>query len=120
MTPLTRVEIAALIAVIRLGADAYGVRVHDDIEGFLGRPVSTAAVYAALERLERRTLLRTARLAPLAVQGGRSKRLYALTAAGRACLRREQADATHLWQALPRSFSRGGRQDRGEVETPSE
>jgi len=106
MPSLTRVEIATLVAVVRLDADAYGVRVHDDLEGFLGQPVSRAAVYAALERLQRRALLRTTLLAPLAVQGGRAKRLYALTASGRTCLRHEQVEATHLWQALPRSFNR--------------
>lgn len=106
MQPRTRVEIAALIAVIRLEGDAYGVGIRADIESFLGWPVSTAAVYAALERLERRVLLRTTLSAPLAVPGGRSKRLYEITAAGRTWLKHEQVDAIRLWQALPASFRR--------------
>jgi PadR family transcriptional regulator PadR len=102
----TRLEIAALIAVVRLGDEAYGVRIHDDLEGFLGQPVSLAAVYAALERLERRLMIRSIISAPLAVQGGRSKRLYQITATGRSCLRHEHSGLTRLWQALPASFSR--------------
>ena len=106
MPPFTRVEVAALISVVRLETYAYGVRIHDDMEGFLARPVSTAAVYAALERLERRRLMRATISAPWAVQGGRSKRLYELTDTGRLLLKQEQVEATRLWQALPASFTR--------------
>lgn len=106
MSRLTRVEIAALIAVVRLEPLAYGVAIHEDLEGFLGRPVSLGATYAALERLTRRALLRTTVSAPLAVQGGRAKRLYETTATGRLFLRHEHVEATRLWQALPRRFNR--------------
>lgn len=109
MSQLTRIEIAALIAVVRLEPHAYGVAIHEDLEGFLGRPVSIGAVYAALERLERRALLRTTVSAPMAVQGGRAKRLYETTATGRTFLKHEQVEATRLWQALPRGFNRTGR-----------
>ncbi len=107
MKSLTRVEIAALIAVVRLENDAYGVTIHDDLEGFLGKPVSMAAVYAALERLQRGGLLRTGPSEPMAVQGGRSKRLFELTSAGRTWLTHEQVESTRLWQALPMRFRRG-------------
>lgn len=109
MSQLTRIEITALIAVVRLEPYAYGVAIHEDLEGFLGRPVSLGATYAALERLTRRTLLRTTVSAPLAVQGGRTKRLYETTATGRTCLKHEQLEATRLWQALPRRFSQRDR-----------
>ena len=102
----TSLEIGALIAVVRLEGEAYGVAIHDDIEGFVARPVSTTAVYDALARLERRGLLRATISAPLAVPGGRSKRLYEITATGRTCLKHEQTEATRLWQALPASFRR--------------
>ena len=106
MPSLTNVEIAVLIAVVRLEHDAYGVAIRDDLEGFLGKPVSLAAVYAALTRLERRILLRTRRSAPLAMPGGHSKRLYELTPSGRTLLRHEQTESTRLWQALPASARR--------------
>ena len=99
-------EIAALIAVVRLDGLGYGIAIHDDLEGFLGRPISTAAVYAALDRLERQRLLRSTRSAPLAVQGGRSKRLYELTRSGRIFLETEQVEAIRLWQALPSRWAR--------------
>ena len=105
MSGLTRIEIAALIAVVRLEPHAYGVAIHEDLEGFLGRPVSLGATYSALKRLTRRALLRTTVSAPLAVQGGRAKRLYATTSSGRTFLRHEQVEATRLWQALPRRFN---------------
>ena len=45
-------ESMVLLAVLRLGDDAYGVPVSQAIEETTGRPVALASVYAALERLE--------------------------------------------------------------------
>lgn len=87
--------------MVRLEDEAYGVSIYDDLEGFLGEPVSLAAVYAVLERLERRLLLRTTIAAPLAVQGGHSKRLFEITTTGRSFLKHEHSSVTRLWQALP-------------------
>ena len=61
-------------------------------------------MYAALGRLKRRRWLTVTPSRPLAIQGGRSKRLYRLTNSGRVLLRREQDECTRLFQALPRRF----------------
>ena len=98
---LTRIEIAALIAVLRLDGDAYGVSIHDDIEQVRGQALSMAATYAALTRLARQRLIRSRQSAPVAVQGGRSRRLYAITSLGLTVLEHERAADARLWQALP-------------------
>lgn len=108
-TPMfTNIEIATMIAVFRLEleGEAYGTAIHDDLEGFIGRPVSLAAVYAALERLKRRGLVRATISSPLAVQGGRAKRLYELTRSGCILLKAEQTEAARIWHALPPRFNR--------------
>jgi len=101
---LTTVEIGVLIAVVRLEGLGYGLAIHNEFEGFFGKPISTAAVYLTLKRFERCGLLRTTVSAPLRMPGGRSKRLYELTSPGRTVLKGEQIEAARLWQALPRSF----------------
>ena len=47
-------EQLVLLALVRLGADAYGVTICDDIVDRTGRDVSLGAVYKTLERLETR------------------------------------------------------------------
>ena len=82
----TLIEIATLISIVRLEDYAYGVAIREDIEGFLGQPVPLASVYAALQDLTRRQVLTVTQSRPLAVQGGRAKRLYRLSISGRSLL----------------------------------
>ena len=46
-----------LLAVLRLGHDAYGVTIRREIEERTGRNVSAGAVYTTLARLEKRGLV---------------------------------------------------------------
>ena len=50
---LAEFEMYVMLAVARLGDDAYGARVRDEIEERAGRPVSIGALYATLLRMER-------------------------------------------------------------------
>ncbi len=65
-----------LAALIRLGDDAYGVRVRREIEDRTGRSVSIGAVYTTLDRLERKGLVRSRPGAPTPTRGGRRKRMF--------------------------------------------
>jgi DNA-binding PadR family transcriptional regulator len=80
-------EQVVLMAVLRAGDDAYGVTIRDAILECAGREVGLAAVYKTLNRLEEKGLV-TAQLGePTPERGGRRKRYYAVTAAGRRSLR---------------------------------
>ena len=46
-----------LLALIRLGEDAYGVPISQAIEESTGRDVLVGSVYAALERLEEKSFV---------------------------------------------------------------
>ena len=106
--PLDRVALLTLVAAHRLEeGDAYGVTIQREIAALGGREVSMAAVYAALDRLERLGLVRPRLSEPRAERGGRARRLFTVTAAGRDRIRRAHADAMRLWGAV--SIPRGGR-----------
>lgn len=109
MDGLTRLELAILIAVARLGHDAYGLALHDDVEMITARPVAQSAVYATLARLRRQHLLSATKSAALAIPGGKAKRIFALTHSGRITLEVEFEQMTRLWWLLPRAL-RPGRQ----------
>lgn len=77
-----------LFALIRLGSDAYGVTIRQDIEGRTGRAVSPGALYTALDRLEKRGLVASRLGEPTPLRGGKRKRLYTVQPAGERALAR--------------------------------
>lgn len=105
---LNQTELLTLVSIARLGDTAYGVTIRQEIQDCTTRTVSLAAVYAALDRLEHQGLARPSLSEPRPERGGRARRYYALTAAGRSLVRREREVALRLWQHI--SLEPGGRQ----------
>lgn len=97
---LGTLELAALLAVARLGEDAYGLAVRADLSDRTGRDYSVGAVYTTLQRLEDKGFLRSRSSAPLPVRGGRSRRHFSVTAAGARALREAERNATALWAGV--------------------
>ena len=98
--PLNQIEVFTLVAVLRLGDEAYGVSIHEETERVAARGVSMAGVYSALDRLERQGLTRSWMSEPRAEQGGRARKHYELTAAGRELVREERERALRMWRGL--------------------
>ena len=93
-------EQAVLLALIRLGKDAYGRAILQEIQARLKRDVSAGAVYATLERLEDKGLV-SSKLAPgTAIRGGRARRYFAPTGAGVRALNDAKSAADTIWQGL--------------------
>ena len=80
-------EELVLLAVQSLGEGAYGANLQRVLEREARRAVSLGAVHTALERLEAKGLLESGTSAPVSERGGRSRRVFAVTAAGRSSLR---------------------------------
>ena len=83
---LSEIELSVLVAVKRLGDEAYGLRIRDDIASRSGQSLSLSNVYATLTRLEERGVVRSTMGDPSPERGGRRKRLYAVTAAGKTAI----------------------------------
>ena len=79
-------EQIVLLALVRLGEDAYGMRVRQEIEERTRRDVSIGAVYATLDRLESKGWVKSSLGKPTVERGGRAKRTFVLTAPGRKSL----------------------------------
>jgi len=75
-------ELMVLLAVLRVGHDAYGVTVASELERTSGRSVLIASVYAALDRLEAKSLVVSSIGEPTAARGGRAKKYFKVTAKG--------------------------------------
>ncbi len=94
-------EQQVLLAVWRLGEEAYGASVREELEARTGSPVAQGAVYTTLLRLEKKGLLRSRLSDPTPVRGGKAKRLFALTVDGRVGLERARRLMDRLWEGLP-------------------
>lgn len=79
-------EQLVLLALLRLGRDAYGVAIADELARRAGRETTLGAVYKTLTRLEQKGYVRGALGEPTPERGGRRKRFYQLTPAGRRTL----------------------------------
>jgi DNA-binding PadR family transcriptional regulator len=103
-----------LLALLRLGPDAYGLAVRREVEERIGRDISTGALYTALKRLEQRGLVSSHVGEPTAERGGRRKKHYDLEASGILALRNSYADYTKMAEGLgPKIHEAVARLDRG-------
>lgn len=99
-TSLGTLELAALLSVVRLGDDAYGLAVRQDLSERAGRDYSVGAVYTTLQRLEDKGLLTSRASQPLPVRGGRSRRHFRLTGAGTRAIRDAERQAASMWAGV--------------------
>lgn len=99
-------EQIVLAGVASLVDNAYGVSIHAAV-GELSAPraVSLGAVYATLDRLEDKKLIRSWLSEPTRERGGRSKRHYALTPAGESALRESVRTARRICDTVERLWT---------------
>ena len=98
---LGQFELMVLLAVIRIGEDAYGVPITRELEAASGREVGIGSVYAALERLEEKSLVSSRTGDPTPERGGRAKQYFEVTSAGHGAVRDARRTLTRLWSRLP-------------------
>ena len=79
-------EELVLLAIRKLSKNAYGVTIRQVIEEKAGRPTSYGAIYATLERLEKKGYISSRQGSPTAERGGRAKKYYKVEAAGEKAL----------------------------------
>ena len=94
-------ELMVMLALLRLGDDAYGVPILREIEERGGTEVALGSVYATLRRLEEKGLVSSKLGEPAPERGGRAKRYFRVTLQGLREVRKTQRALKKLWQGLP-------------------
>jgi len=94
-------ELMLLLALLRLGDSAYGVTIAQELEKHTHREVVIASVYATLERLQERGLVRSRLGESTPERGGRAKRYFHITADGIREVRAARRALTNMWKHLP-------------------
>jgi DNA-binding PadR family transcriptional regulator len=102
---LGALEQAVLLSIYRplttIGKQAYGRAVWHEVQGLLGREVAPGAVYATLQRLHVKRLVRS-RQGAVPARGGVPKRHYAITPDGLEALARTKFEIDRMWAGFPR------------------
>jgi DNA-binding PadR family transcriptional regulator len=99
---LGELEELILLTVGILYQKAYGVAVMDEIENQTGRSLNISGVHAVLQRLEEKGLLKSEMSEPTGERGGRRKRLFMLTAAGKRSLEDAKEQRNQLFNQIPK------------------
>jgi len=89
-----------LLSTLRLGSGAFAPDVGRLLEEVTGRRVSRGALYATLERLETKGLLRWTLHGATPERGGHRRRRFEVTPDGVETLRAARSALTALWQGL--------------------
>jgi DNA-binding PadR family transcriptional regulator len=97
-TDLGEMEHLVLLAILRLGRDAYGIPILNEVCARSGRDVSRATVYVALKRLGQKRLVTSRVGESTPERGGRAKRFFKLKPAGLKALRESRAMFLSLWR----------------------
>ena len=98
-------EELVLLAVAGLAGDGYGVNIRDHLENGTVQRVSVGAVYATLERLERKGYVHSRMGGATTDRGGKRKRLYRVTARGTAAMTAARALRDHFWHSIEAATS---------------
>ena len=90
-----------LLTVGILPDDAYGVSVLKELSEQTGRQVNISAIHAVLNRLEEKGLLSSHMGGSTNERGGRRKRFYTLSSAGREAVEEMKTLRDKLYNQLP-------------------
>jgi DNA-binding PadR family transcriptional regulator len=97
-------EQLVLLALVRLGDEAYGANVRREIETHAGRELAISAVYTTLERLEQKGFVRSWIGDPTPQRGGRRRKYFALLPLGAHALKIAYQSFTGMTAGLERQL----------------
>jgi len=100
-TNLGEFEELLLLIVLILEEDAYVLRIREEINSQVNRSISMGALHTTLTRLEKKEFLKSEMAGATQERGGRRKRIYELTAAGKAALNEAKELRANLWDQVP-------------------
>lgn len=87
-----------MLAVARLGEEAYGAAIRDELGRVADRTVSVQTVWVTLVRLEEQGL--TASTDVAAPEGGRPRRVFRLTPEGWRALGHARVSMARMWEGV--------------------
>jgi PadR family transcriptional regulator, regulatory protein PadR len=90
-------EELVLLTIAMLSPEAYGVMIQKDIEDRCNRSISIGALHSTIARLEEKGFLTSWTGGATKERGGRSKRFYEVTQAGKKAVAESKNLRDELW-----------------------
>ncbi len=94
-------EEVILLLVAKLGEDAYGLAIRTEFMEQTGRSAAIGAVHSALNRLEKKGFLDSRMGDSVGERGGRRKRIFTVTSAGKSAVKQSRELRNNLWNQIP-------------------
>ncbi|MCG8412923.1 MAG: helix-turn-helix transcriptional regulator [Pseudomonadales bacterium] len=93
-------ELLVLLAIIRLGDEAYGASVKRLLAKEINRDVSIGSLYSTIDRLQSKELISSIEGEPTPIRGGRAKSFLKITRKGETAVRLSKSNLTTMWKGL--------------------
>lgn len=93
-------EQIVLLAILRIGENAYGVPIRSEIEKRTKREISIGALYSTLDRLENKGFVSSSFSEPRPERGGRARRYFRVEARGVKALERTREALITMWDGV--------------------
>ncbi len=90
-----------LLLIMMLQEDAYGLAIRKNLHEKANRKVTIGAVHGTLNRLEKKGFTTSEYSGATEIRGGRRKRVFSITAAGKKVLMASQDVKVNLWKQIP-------------------
>ncbi|WP_286755551.1 helix-turn-helix transcriptional regulator [Roseivirga sp. UBA838] len=100
-TNLGEFEEIVLLTIAALMEEAYSVAICDEIERVTERKVKLSVVHAVLNRLDEKGYVKSHLGEPTKERGGRRKRFFTVTHAGKVALTKAKQQRDQLWSLIP-------------------
>jgi DNA-binding PadR family transcriptional regulator len=100
----SKAEEMVLLAILRLGEEAYAVSIRKQIRQEAGKDYTYGTLYGLLRQMDRKGYLRKTKGDPLPRRGGRGRTYFRLTPAGGRALKAAVELQRRIWKNL-REFS---------------
>ena len=100
-TYLGEFEELVLLTIATLAHEAYSVAICDELEGNTNRRPKLGVVHSSLNRLEKKGLVKSELGEATKIRGGKRKRFYWITSAGKASLIISKEWRDQLWNKIP-------------------
>src|SRR5215207_6750565 len=98
--PIGELEQLILLAILRLGPDAYGLSIARELQSQAGRRLSRGALYTSLDRLAAKGYLQWKLESGGPERHGLPKRMYTVLPRGLTALRSSQRILRRMWRGL--------------------
>jgi len=98
MDLLTKQDELFLLAIFRIGQDAYLVNIREHLKVHTEKVWAFGSIYITLEKMVKKGLIKTRAGAPSSAQGGKARKYYDLTQAGIIALQNNKRIHDKMWK----------------------